>query len=93
MAETQITVQRMDQAWLMWTSVMGTASPASGHALEFKRWQHPDTNSYPYCYDANGQWTVGMPRAAVRVRYDPAMFGANALAGYQGRATGAHYLN
>jgi len=92
LAETQITVQRMDQAWLVWTSVMGTASQESGHALEFKRWKHPVTNNYAHCYDANNQWTKGMPRAAVRIKYDPEAGGAFAPAGYQGRATGAHHL-
>ena len=93
LAETKITVQRMDQAWLVWTSVMGTASQESGHALEFKRWKHPVNNNYPHCYDANNQWTKGMPRAAVRIKYDPGLVGgAHAPAGYQGRETGAHYL-
>lgn len=33
-----------------------------------------------------------MPRAALRIRYDPATFGASALPGYQGNVKGAHYL-
>lgn len=91
LAETQIPVQRMEQAWLVWTSVMGTASE-NNHALEFKRWKHPVTGNYPHCYDANNEWTKGMPRAAVRIKYDPQVVGAFAPAGYQGREKGAHYL-